>query len=163
VPCRQPGPVLRAEGWSEKCDSYRHTRAGLSRQCRRSGARAVYVTELGMSGCCAGSLALTRSCGPHRVASNTRWCRPWRFTSLTTNSVLGVDFLCPGWLPALATLCPSHMQQKGVVLTSNTLFVAVCWFYFVSSAKASQCPPPADVAGGIHPLRCWSMPGLQQL
>jgi len=41
VPRRQPGQVLRAGGWSETCDPYRHTRAGWSRQCRRRGARAV--------------------------------------------------------------------------------------------------------------------------
>ena len=38
-----------------------------------------------------------------RQASDTRWCRPWRFTNLTTKPVLGADFLCRGYLPAPVT------------------------------------------------------------
>ena len=39
-----------------------------------------------------------------RQASDTRWCRPWRFTNLTTKPVLGADFLCRGYLPAPVTM-----------------------------------------------------------
>ena len=63
----------------------------------------MYVAELARSGCRAGNLALTRRGDPCRVTSNTRWCRPWRFTSFTIKPVLGADFLCRGYLPVPVT------------------------------------------------------------
>ena len=103
MPHRQPEPVLRVGSWSETCDSYRRNGAGWSRQCRRRGVRAVQVAELARSGCRAGRLVLTRRGDPCRVARNTRWCRPWRFTSFTTKPVSGADYLCRGYLPAPVT------------------------------------------------------------
>ena len=180
MPRRQPGPLLRVApsefqtnllhyfftsnnksilqsgGSSETCDSHQRTRTGWSRQCGRRGVSAVYVAELARSQGRAGNLTLTRLGDPCRVTSNTRWCRPWRFTSLTTKPVLGADFLYQDYLPAPVTWQRRFILQFN--LTSQRSHVRN-----KTTGSIQWCPPSIFPFNNVAGLRCHDSILLQHL
>ena len=98
------------------------------------------------------SLLSTFPNDPCRVTNNTRWCRPWRFTSFTTKPVLGADFLCRVYLPAPVT---TH-RDSAHVHERSAQYLAVCCRTFLCDRPqviVDVCPRPVRGLIGVSMAR----------
>jgi len=100
----------------QRAERRRVTRIDTPVQDGQESARAVgeesgaaQAAGRRISGLRGEGLALERGCSLRGVTGKTRWRSPWRVTSPTTKSVLGLHFRCRGLLPAPVSVTPRHV------------------------------------------------------